>query len=131
MVTDRQANHGGAPVSLAQTPVRVWKMPTRSATSLVALLAYEVAFGKHRAAFQLAWAFGLRGLFKSSREPGKRGAWWRRALVDHVSLFSSVHSQTSAVLAFFRDRSCYERRRLLGTRGFVDAQTFLGICARN
>ena len=47
---------------------RVWKMLTRLKNVAVgsALPAYEVAFGKHRAAFQLGQASGLRSLFKSS-----------------------------------------------------------------
>lgn len=46
----------------------VWKMLTRLKNVAVgsALPAYEVAFGKHRAAFQLGQASGLRSLFKSS-----------------------------------------------------------------
>lgn len=51
----------------------VWKMLTRLKNVAVgsALPAYEVAFGKHRAAFQLGQASGSPSLFKSSGEDEK------------------------------------------------------------
>lgn len=115
---------------LSEKGGHVWKMLARLKNVAVgsALPAYEVAFGKHRAAFQLGQASGLRSLFKSSGTREMREGRGRngsvaslpsfRSFFSSSPFFSLPHWFTSSnlprlVLAPFKKRSCEEGAEML------------------